>query len=454
MTTPRLTEHRDLRAIGLVAGLSSGYGAALVVAAGALAATGGAAGATIALTLAGLLITMALYVSGIVISTGVTAVIVGIRPHVALLRLLGARSGLLRRQLVREVVTVAAGAAAIGAAIGGYLAFSIRTHFENRGTIPSGNFWTTDRFIPVVVVATISVAGVAAFSASRSVLSVSPASALATADDNSDPAKPVSAFRVVVAAVLVGIGALALLSPAFGSMRGTNTGVLLSAVGAVVLSLGVLIGAPTFLPGVVSAIGALFGRSAAASVARSNAYAYRNRTTRSTIGILTGVTLVITLATGATAVKSALAGEVSADEYPDVARFIDMTTVVLVGITVISAVISAIGYVSVMSAGVEQRRLEIGMLRVLGLRRSDVYRTTVFESLAIASAAVGCGVVLGIVIGSAGSRALIPFANDVLFVPWVALTITVVAATALVVASTVAPARRAAAVSPIETIRA
>ncbi|ADG77282.1 ABC3 transporter permease protein domain-containing protein OS=Tsukamurella paurometabola (strain ATCC 8368 / DSM / CCUG 35730 / CIP 100753 / JCM 10117/ KCTC 9821 / NBRC 16120 / NCIMB 702349 / NCTC 13040) OX=521096 GN=Tpau_0645 PE=3 SV=1 [Tsukamurella paurometabola] len=453
MTAFRLTERRDLRAIGLVAGLSSGYGVALVIAAGALTAAGGAAGTTVALMLAALLIGMALYVSAIVISTGVSSVIVGIRPHVALLRLLGARSGVLRRRLVAEVVGVAAAASVVGAVVAGCLGVGLRAHFASRGAIPLADSGATDRFIPLVIAATVAVAAMATFTASRSVLAVSPGSALADSDDHCDPAPSVSAVRLVIATILLGLGSIALLSPAFGSLRGTDSGVLVAALGAVLLSLGVLVAAPVLLPAVVSAIGALFGRSAAASVARSNAYAYRNRTTRSTIGILTGVTVVITLATGATAVKSALAGQVSAAEFPDAARFIDMTTVVLVGITVISAIISAIGYVSVMSAGVEQRRREIGMLRVLGLRRTDVYRTTVFESLAIAGAAVATGIALGIVIGSAGSRALIPFADDIVFIPWKALAITVLAAAGVVVASAVTPARRAAAVSPIETIR-
>lgn len=453
MTAPRLTARRDLRAVGLVSGLSAAYGVALVVAAGVLAAAGGAAGATIALTLSALLIGMALYVSAIVISTGVSTVVVGIRPHIALLRLLGARSALLRRRLVTEVLTVASAAALLGAAVGGCLAIGVRGRLVSRGTIPHESFWATDRFTPLVVLATIAVSALAARSASRTVLAVSPASAL-SADEHAAPAASTTATRTVGAAVLLGVGAIALLYPAFGSLRGSSSGILLAALGAVLLSLGVLVGAPVLLPRVVAAIGALFGRSAPAAVARSNAHAYRDRTTPSTIGILTGVTLVITLATGATAVKTALASEISAQDYPEVARFIDMTTIVLIGVTVISAVISAIGYVSVMSAGVEQRRREIGMLRVLGLRRTDVYRTTVFESLAIAGAAVTCGIVLGVVIGSAGARALIPFAGDVLFVPWNALAVTIVAAAGLVIASAITPARRAAAVSPIETIRA
>ncbi|KXO94725.1 hypothetical protein AXK56_19105 [Tsukamurella pulmonis] len=449
-----MTARRDLRAVGLVSGLSAAYGVALVVAAGVLAAAGGAAGATIALTLSALLIGMALYVSAIVISTGVSTVVVGIRPHIALLRLLGARSALLRRRLVTEVLTVASAAALLGAAAGGCLAIGVRGRLVSRGTIPHESFWATDRFTPLVVLATIAVAALAARSASRTVLAVSPASALSAADEHAAPAASTTATRTVGAAVLLGVGAIALLYPAFGSLRGSSSGILLAALGAVLLSLGVLVGAPVLLPFVVAGIGALFGRSAPAAVARSNAHAYRDRTTRSTIGILTGVTLVITLATGATAVKTALASEISAQDYPEVARFIDMTTIVLIGVTVISAVISAIGYVSVMSAGVEQRRREIGMLRVLGLRRTDVYRTTVFESLAIAGAAVTCGIVLGVVIGSAGARALIPFAGDVLFVPWNALAVTIVAAAGLVIASAITPARRAAAVSPIETIRA
>jgi predicted permease len=115
----------------------------------------------------------------------------------------------------------------------------------------------------------------------------------------------------------------------------------------------------------------------------------------------------------------------------------------------IALLLAAIGIYGLMSYSVEQRMQEIGIRVALGAARGDVLRLIVGQGMKL----TGIGVVLGLGAAYAVTRFLkallfgVKAADPAIFAI-VALVVTVVAAVACLV-----PARRAAAVAPVEAIR-
>jgi putative ABC transport system permease protein len=103
----------------------------------------------------------------------------------------------------------------------------------------------------------------------------------------------------------------------------------------------------------------------------------------------------------------------------------------------------------VLSYSVSQRRREIGIRKALGARRIDLISLIVREGLSLTA--------LGLVLGLAGSFVLTRFLSSQLFgiAPTDPATFAAVAALLAIVAiaATLAPARRAARVDPVVTLR-
>jgi putative ABC transport system permease protein len=130
-------------------------------------------------------------------------------------------------------------------------------------------------------------------------------------------------------------------------------------------------------------------------------------------------------------------------------------TAVLVVVIVFSAVIAAVGFVSTMSLTVIERTREIGVLRALGFTGTQVRQMIVREAIALACSAIALGIALGLLLGSIGAQSLVGSHNHgfVWGRPWLVLGTVVVAGAALVMIASVAPARRAIRISPVEALR-
>jgi putative ABC transport system permease protein len=125
-------------------------------------------------------------------------------------------------------------------------------------------------------------------------------------------------------------------------------------------------------------------------------------------------------------------------------------TMLTLGIAaVVSLLLGAIGLYSVLSYAVSLRTREIGVRLALGAAPGRVLRSVVGRGVAIALA--------GLVVGAAGAVALTRLLRSLLFQtePLDAMTFTAVAALLLLVALTASylPARRAASISPMESMR-
>jgi putative ABC transport system permease protein len=125
------------------------------------------------------------------------------------------------------------------------------------------------------------------------------------------------------------------------------------------------------------------------------------------------------------------------------------TTLLLALLASVALLLAAVGIHGVLSYGVSQRRREIGIRMALGARASDMIGLIVREGLRLA--------VVGLALGLAGAFVLTRFLTTQLFgvTPTDPATFAAVAAllTLVAVAATAVPARRAASVDPLVTLR-
>ncbi|MGK4585068.1 ABC transporter permease [Kitasatospora sp. HPMI-4] len=124
---------------------------------------------------------------------------------------------------------------------------------------------------------------------------------------------------------------------------------------------------------------------------------------------------------------------------------------VLYGLLAVGAVIGALGIVNTLAVSVAERTREIGLLRAVGLDRADVRRMIRLEAVIVAA----FGTLLGLAAGLAGAWAVGPLATGAvehytLALPWVTLLLVCVASLAIGALAATVPARRAAALGPLE----
>ncbi|MFF8381045.1 ABC transporter permease [Streptomyces sp. NPDC015661] len=124
---------------------------------------------------------------------------------------------------------------------------------------------------------------------------------------------------------------------------------------------------------------------------------------------------------------------------------------VMYGMLGIGVVISALGIVNTLAMSVAERTREIGALRALGMDRAGVRRMIRLEALTVA----GFGTLLGLAGGLFGAWAVGSLANGAieqytLVLPWGTLLLVCLLSLAIAVPAAAVPARRAAALSPLE----
>ncbi len=118
----------------------------------------------------------------------------------------------------------------------------------------------------------------------------------------------------------------------------------------------------------------------------------------------------------------------------------------------LAVVIAVLGIVNTLALSVIERTREIGLLRAVGLARSQLRQMVRLESVIVAVLGAMLGVVMGIAFGVALQRALADEGVDVLSIPWLQLTIFVVIAALVGVLAAVLPARRAARLDVLRAI--
>ncbi|WP_037853652.1 ABC transporter permease [Streptomyces sp. NRRL S-340] len=123
------------------------------------------------------------------------------------------------------------------------------------------------------------------------------------------------------------------------------------------------------------------------------------------------------------------------------------------GLLVIGAVISALGIVNTLAMSVAERTREIGVLRALGMDRTGIRRMIRLESVTVAA----FGTLLGLASGLFGAWAVGSLANGAmarysLALPWGTLLLVCLVSLVIGAVAAAVPARRAAALSPLEAV--
>lgn len=456
---------RDHRSSILVTALSAAFGAGLIQATSYL--TQIVAGNQISehesvqialLLVAGVFILIAVYVGSIVTANTFATIIAGRTRSIALMRLIGSSASSLRRAVAREGLLVGVVGAAIGAVVGLSLTVAGIRIAVAAGSAPALDYGSVNPLIVLPTVIVVLSTWAASWVGSRRVLRVTPIQATGTAQEATREETLRRPVRNAVAAVLFFGGMLLLaLGAALGLV--SMLGFLLAFVGGVVSFSGVVVGAHLVMPLALRLSGRLLGRSAPAKLAAENALRYPERSSRTAIGLVIGVTLITTFAVAAqgysSMIEQAMATE--PDSYQGADQVLSVTLGVFTALIGFSALIAAFGMINNLSLSVLQRTRELGLLRALGFTGRQVRRMIVAESAQMTIAAVGLGLILGVVYGWAGAQSLLGsiWGSPGLVwpsVPWLLLVILAVGAALLTLAAAQAPARRAVSIVPVAAL--
>ncbi|GAA2750613.1 ABC transporter permease [Amnibacterium kyonggiense] len=401
---------------------------------------------------------VAIFVSCIVIANTFGIVMTARARRIALLRLLGAEGRVLRRGVMLEGAIVGAAGGLLGTAIGVAVVAALIPLLTASGTfVPTPSPLVTPLLVAPALIGIASTTGAAWFGSGR-VSTVTPLEAVGAGQEPTRTELRRRRRPWLVRGCLSLGTAMLVAGVAIGSR--TPLGLFIAAPGGAVSFLGFVLGADAFLPPVLQVVGRLFGGSAPASLSRGNALRHPQRSVRSAVSLVIGVTLVVMFAVAA-ACFSTEAGAVAATAGPQEAAsdaaFVTLVLGVLGVLIGFSLAIAAVGLVNSLSLSVLQRRREIGLLRAIGLERRQVRLMVLFESLQITLTGSACGLVLGVLYGWAAALTALSSDHHIggYFLPTVPLPLVVavvVSSALLAVVASLAPTRRATAVPPVAAL--
>lgn len=131
---------------------------------------------------------------------------------------------------------------------------------------------------------------------------------------------------------------------------------------------------------------------------------------------------------------------------------VDQLLLLINAMLVLSVIIAALGIVNTLAMSVIERTREIGLLRAVGLSRTQLRRMVRLEAVLISVYGAVLGLVLGTLFGVALSRALSDQGITELVVPLPRLAVFLLVAALIGVLAAVGPARRAARLPVLESI--
>ena len=448
----------------LVAALGSAFGVALLQITGALTAvieqddvTGSSNTVALMLrVLAFVFIVISVYVAAVVTANTFSTIVAGRVRSIALLRLLGSSARRERGRIAREGLVVGILGSLIGGVVGTGVAIATERIAVAADTIPDAGYAFTDPIILVPVVGVVLTTWAASWVGSRRVTTVTPLEALGRSEELSREETLARPGRNRTALVLVIIGFVLLgMGIAFGLVN--PAAILIGLVGGILSFTGIVLGADVVMPPVLRLAGQLSGSSAPARLAAENAVRHPQRSSRATIGLVIGVTLVTMFAVAMAGFETSI--RVAQAQNPEVYQGVDpmlaATTAVFSVLVGFSGLIAAVGLVNNLSLSVLQRRRELGLLRALGFTVPQVRRMVLAESAQLTFSAVVLGLVLGAFYGWAGAQSLLGSATEGIVVPgmpWLAIALVVLCGAVITAVASWAPARAAVRVSPIEAL--
>jgi putative ABC transport system permease protein len=451
----------------LVATLSAAFGVTLLQVVAAMALTinndpvTGGSQHTVPLLLnviALIFIAIAVYVGAVVTANTFSTIIAGRTRTIALLRLIGSSAVAQRRSVAREGLLVGVIGAVVGAGLGTGITALLLAIAVRASILPNlaYGYWAPQLLLPIVAV--VLTTWLASWIGSRRVLTVTPMQAIGASQELSRDETTARRGRngVAITLFVLGVGLL-ILGVVVGFI--SPLGVFIGLVGGIISFSGLVLGAHLVMPPALRLVGHLFGRSASARLAAENAVRYPERSSRTTIGLVIGVTLVtmFSVAIGGYQQMLNIAQANQPETYQGIGPELAITVAVFSILTGFSALIAAVGMVNNLSMSVLQRTRELGLLRALGFTAQQVRRMILVESAQLTTAAVLVGLVLGTFYGWAGAQSLLGSYDGTADIvvpvfPWLVIGIIVVAAVILTLVATVTPARRATRVTPVAAL--
>ncbi|WP_309615630.1 FtsX-like permease family protein [Salinibacterium sp.] len=400
-------------------------------------------------------IVIATYVGSIVTANTFATIIAGRTRTIALMRIIGVTAASQRRVVANEGLTVGI-IGAISGLVLGTLATAVLIMVSVRtGFIPSLAYTFLEPIVLIPIFGVLLTTWFASRVGSRRVLTVSPMQATGAAIEESQEQAAGHRGRNAVAIVLFAFGTVILgLGVVVGLV--SPAGVMIGVLGGILSFTGLVLGAQLVMPPALTLVGRMLGASPSAKLAAQNAVRYPERSSRTTIGLVIGVTLVTMFAV-ATAGFQQMVDIARANEpavYEGIDQVLTITVVVFSVLIGFSALIAAVGMVNNLSLSVLQRTRELGLLRALGFTARQLRAMIRAESAQLVIASVLVGFTLGIAYGWAGAQSMLGSMNGspgliLPVVPLWLLGVVVIVAAVLTVAASIIPARRATRITPI-----
>jgi putative ABC transport system permease protein len=126
----------------------------------------------------------------------------------------------------------------------------------------------------------------------------------------------------------------------------------------------------------------------------------------------------------------------------------------ITALLVLAVIIALLGIASTLALSVVERTRELGMLRAIGMRRAQVGRMIVAESVIIAVIGAALGAALGLGLGAAMAAAFTRSQQLTVVIPASQIVLYIVAAGLASLLAAIAPARRAARMNILAAIAA
>ena len=400
-------------------------------------------------------IVIATYVGAVVTANTFSTIIAGRTRTIALMRLVGATAASQRRAVASEGLMVGIIGTIIGTVVGSLVTFGLVTVGIALDFIPSLGYVYLEPVILIPIVAVVLTTWIASWVGSRRVLHVTPMQATGAALEETREQAAGHKGRNRFALVLFILGTAILVLAVFVGLV-SPVGVLIGVFGGILSFTGLILGAELIMPPTLRLVGRLLGRSATARLAAENAVRYPERSSRMTIGLVIGVTLVTTFAVAVGSFQRIIQEAQAAQ--PEIYQGTDQVLLVVVTIFSVligfSALIAAVGMVNNLSLSVLQRTRELGLLRALGFTSRQLRQMVRSEAAQLTAAAVIVGLVLGIGYGWVGAQSFIGTAPGVdgLMAPVIPLWLVgavILAGAVLTVVASVAPTRRATGIAPV-----
>jgi putative ABC transport system permease protein len=461
----RTGRRRDHVSTIVVAAITTLFGTALVeavaVVSAAVVATGAAAASDkigVGLgVVAAVFLLVAVYVGCVVTTNAFGTLIAGRRRAIALLRLVGAEGGSLRRAVALEGLGAGLAGAVAGAAVGILTTLVLVHSGLAGGWLPATGYALMTPYLAIPGCVVVLTTWLAAWIGCRGVTAVSPLEATAVAAVQDAPARrPRASLAVAVVSFVIGAVLLA-----FGVLVGliSPLGLVVAFAGGVLSFTGIVLGARTIMPPLLRLTGLLWRGGAAGRIAVAGASRYPERSAQTGIALVIGVALVTTFAVALTGFKQA--SETRFAMSPADAATLDQTVNValwvLTGVIGFSALIAGVGLVNTMLMGVLQRTREFGLLRSLGFGKAQLRGMIAVESAHVTVTALAFGVLLGCGYGWAAAQSLMGSAVHGLIaldVPWAVVAVVAAGGILLSAVASAVAARRAVLVSPVDAMAA